>query len=63
MKVVMVRKKRNYKNMILKTITSIAIIGEVLAVCSLDSDSNLPLLIAGICSLYLVVFFIANREE
>ena len=48
--------------MILKTYHYIAIIiGEVL-VCSLRLGCAIFHLIAGICSLYLVVFYISNRE-
>lgn len=55
-------KPRRTKNIILKTITWIAFIGEVLSVCCIDSDSRVPIITAIVCLAWLLLFFKANGE-
>lgn len=48
---------------ILKTITAVAVFGFIVSGCALDSESNIPINICGICLAWLVLMTIANREE
>lgn len=55
-------KKKKLKNRILKTITAIAGAGVVVSGCCLDSESNVPLIICGVCLAWLTLFTVANVE-
>lgn len=49
-------------NRILKTITTISIIGLVFSGISLDSDSIIPVVVTLVCLSWLIVFGIANTK-
>lgn len=51
------------KNAILKTITAINAVVFIAAMCFADSDSYVPFIVMGICSVWLLPFAIANSEE
>lgn len=56
-------KPRRIKNTILKTITWVAVIGEILAICAIDSASIIPIIVAVICLVWIALFFIANAQD
>lgn len=50
------------KNKILKGLTIISLVAFIVGACALDSDSNIPLAICGISSLYLALIVLANTR-
>ena len=55
--------KRKRKNRLLKSITWTAGVIELLAVCCLDSDSNIPIYVCFVCLCWLVLMYAANRDR
>lgn len=51
---------RKTKNAILITLTAFAGIAFVISGCSLDSESNLPIIICSLCLLWISLFMFAN---
>jgi hypothetical protein len=55
-------KRRKRKNKILKATTYIAIFGALISGCCLDSKSYIPMVILGICLLYISLIALANMD-
>ena len=58
-----VYKAKRTKNKILKTITGISIILNLLSVMCIDGESYIPYIVILICTCWLVLFYMANKEE
>ena len=56
------KRRNSTKNKILKTITTIAVIGALVSACCLDSKSKLPMYTLGGCVVYLTLFALANTN-
>ena len=54
---------RSTKNMVLKSITTIAVIIDLLSIMLLDSDSWIPVVAMAICTCWIFLFAIANTKE
>ena len=48
------------KNLILKSITLVAVIVTATCMCMIDSETDVPLFIAAVCMAWLILFSIAN---
>lgn len=57
------RKLNKIRIATLKTLTVIAAVALLIAGCALDSESNIPIKVCGVCLAWLVLMTIANREE
>ena len=55
-------KRRKRKNKILKATTYIAIFGALISGCCLDSKSYIPMIILGICLLWISLIALANMD-
>lgn len=51
------------KDKILKGLATISVILTILCGCALDSKSDIPLIICGVCLLYLTLFILANTRD
>ena len=57
----MKNKKSKIKNVILKSISYFTFILLIVAICFVDSNSNIPFYVIIICLMWLVPFGIANK--
>ena len=56
-------KRRNRKNKVLKVTTYIAIFGALISGCCLDSKSYIPMIILGICLVWVSLIALANMKD
>ena len=56
-------KRRRVKNKVLKTITAIVGVLWLFSACSLDSISNIPIIVNLICTGWIFLIFLANKED
>lgn len=54
--------RRRTRNLLLKGTTAAAAVLYVLAACCLDSESNVPLIVCGVCAAWLALFAVANTR-
>jgi len=57
------RKKKSLRVRTLKTITIIAAVLFILAVCCMDSDSYIPVIVGFVCEAWLALMAYANRDK
>ena len=57
------RRRRRWKNRILKAITATAVVSYLLAACCLDSESAVPMAICGVDAVWLALFTVANTRS
>lgn len=56
-------KRRRVKNKVLKTITAIVGVLWLFSACSLDSISNIPIIVNLLCTGWIFLIFLANKED
>jgi hypothetical protein len=57
------RRKKSVRITVLKAITTVAAVLFTLAVCSMDSDSYIPVVVGFICEAWLALMAYANKDR